>query len=108
MYKFNNGNGAIVCNNCRIIIREPAVCPQREHYNDFDLCPECRPEWLEKIWMEDINRISLAALATIEQGFSDRGADINDKKYESIWEDIYKTIWTKLQDYSTGEYKHHL
>lgn len=41
-YKFNNGNGAIICNICRIIIKENIDPPTGLNRVDaFDVCPKC-------------------------------------------------------------------
>lgn len=39
MYKFNNGNGALICDKCRIIICEPY--DGRNRINDA-LCDKCK------------------------------------------------------------------
>ena len=41
MFKFNNGNGAIICDICRIIIKEPSTQEEAEkskNENGLNLC----------------------------------------------------------------------
>jgi len=43
MYKFNNGKGAVVCNKCRVIIRENCgpIKPFKEG-DSIDFCKDCK------------------------------------------------------------------
>jgi len=38
MFKFNGGNGAIICDYCRIIVKEPALESEKDC---MDLCDTC-------------------------------------------------------------------
>jgi len=44
MYKFNNGHGAIICDECRVVIAEDLDVPQ----DDFRLCKDCESATEEK------------------------------------------------------------
>ena len=52
MFKFNNGNGAVVCNSCGVIMQTGISFDQySEKYTGTDLCPVCK---LKKIDNFDI------------------------------------------------------
>jgi hypothetical protein len=40
--KFNNGNGAILCNKCRTIIKENLTKEELEGKTDLLLCEKCK------------------------------------------------------------------
>ena len=42
MFKFNNGNGALVCDKCRIIIREPYEAIKGTDSEKKDYCLRCQ------------------------------------------------------------------
>ena len=107
MYKFNNGNGAIICDHCRIIIKEPIDQPILSTAN-FHLCDKCKPDWYNKIYMEDVHSIALDAFEGIKKGFEGFGIDIENSKYNKIQDDIYQTICDKLEDYTHSEYRSHI
>ena len=46
--KFNNGNGAILCNNCRKIIKQNLSKEEFEGKTDLLICDEC--------WMKEYNK----------------------------------------------------
>ena len=46
MLKFNNGNGANICDNCRIIIQEPYDTRKSPK---FDLCAKCKLENIKMV-----------------------------------------------------------
>ena len=41
MFKFNGGNGAIICDYCRIILKSPAKENECDKRLALDLCKEC-------------------------------------------------------------------
>jgi hypothetical protein len=47
--KYNNGNGALLCNRCSVIIAYGF-----EHVDDYHFCKECFPHWKE--WMDEGGR----------------------------------------------------
>ena len=103
MYKFNGGQGAIICNLCRVIILEPAELPLQPSENMFHICNKCKPDWYNKLYMEDVHDISLKAIDTIESEFLKRGFEID----KDIVDDIYETISDKIEHYTHSEYRHH-
>jgi methyltransferase-like protein len=47
--KFNNGNGAILCNRCKVIIKENLTKEEVEGKTDLLLCKKCEEkEYLKK------------------------------------------------------------
>jgi hypothetical protein len=102
MYKFNGGQGAIICNICRVIILEPAGL--KTDVRDFHLCDNCKPSWYNKLYMEDIHDIALKATETIERAFKSKNIELDS----DIVDDIYNAISDKIEDYTWSEYRHHL
>jgi len=46
--KFNNGYGAILCNKCRVIIKENLTKAEFEGKTDLVWCDKCAPIELKK------------------------------------------------------------
>lgn len=44
--RYNNGNGALLCNRCSVILAYGF-----EHVDDYHFCKECFPHWEE--WMDE-------------------------------------------------------
>ena len=105
MYKFNNGNGAIVCNHCSIIISSPV---NELPFRDFHLCDKCKPDWYNKLYMEDVHHICIEAMEGIKKGFATFGINIENPQYQKIEDDICNTISDKIEDYTRSEYRSHL
>jgi len=46
--KFNNGYGAILCNKCRVIIKDGLTKDEFDGKTDLIWCDKCAPKELEK------------------------------------------------------------
>ena len=44
LIKFNNGNGAILCNKCHIIIKSNLTEPEWNGETDLLFCETCKPK----------------------------------------------------------------
>lgn len=46
--KFNGGNGALLCNGCRVIITEGTKHEDREHYCTMCMSGNCKTKFKER------------------------------------------------------------
>ena len=76
-------------------------------YTDEHLwCEECNSTFnikYKQMWTEDINGLACDMHDVLEAKFKERGMKLTNEKSD----EIYEKIQNILEEFSTGDYKHH-